>query len=198
MCVCACKCRTPSWALDISVLLARVPGRSKALQSVQCQRPKHSKSKPVFHCVDCFNMKSRRSTANSFPPAPLKQYIGEQDEVKMSVPQMAASCPDFPKTELPQHTWCLYTVQLLKDINEIDLICLVPQWAHESSCICNVLNPIFVSDRKRDLFFSPIVIIRFMCLLKPGEGTKHDCQHVHQASPVQDRLVVHYCDTTLY
>lgn len=103
-------------------------------------------------------MKSRRSTANSFPPALLKQYTGEQDEVKMSMPQMAASCPDFPKTELHQHTWCFYTVQLLKYINEIDLICLVPQWVHESSYICNVLNPIFVSDRKRDLFFPPLLL----------------------------------------
>lgn len=35
---------------------------------------------------------------------------------------MAASCPDFPKTELYQHAWCFYTVQFWKDIHKINLI----------------------------------------------------------------------------
>lgn len=31
-----------------------------------------------------------------------------------------------------------------------------------------------------------------MCLLDPGEGTNHHCQRIHQASPAQDHLVLHY------
>lgn len=84
VCACVYKCTTSSWALDMCVLLAHACVRSCVLEPAHCQWPKHSKSKSVFHSVECYNMKARRSPVNSFPPAPLKQYTGEQDEVKMS------------------------------------------------------------------------------------------------------------------